>query len=393
MNQLAPSSESHTQPYVPCRVGHLVQELSELSPQEERPKFWELAHLLENLHHHRAGVQGRMLGALYAPFDPDGETVPPEPAREESLHRFEARLEELLRAARFEPIPREQLETTGDREVLARLKIDPDLDAIERLAVWARGRGTKAHRIRPFRRLFRLQEVEVVTHRRVVVVVRTRDDPHLSLKLFKDVPLRDLELLLPTVRVRMRLFDKLKLSGSGSAAAISAWKLLRMAYAYTPGLAKLLALPLQVLFLPLFLLVGGIYGGKTVLDYAKIRASYVTALAEHLYAITLASNHSVIARLAEMAAEEETKGLLLAYALLRREERPGIGPEALRERVEAFVWDRYRARVAFDTDGALRELDELAISWRAEGGARSVLPVDAALRNVDKAWDELYSPR
>lgn len=385
-----PGPGSH--PFIPCRVEQVVQELAALSPEAERPRFWKLAHLLENLHHHRAGVQGRLLGALYAPFDPDAETVAPEPAAAESLQRFEARLDELLRAANFEPVPRETLETPGEREVLNRLKIDPDFDAVERLSVWVRGRGTKALRIRPVRRMFRLHEVEVPTHRRVVVAVRTRHDPHLTLKLFKDVPVRDLELLLPTVRVRMRLFDKLKLSGSGGAAAISAWKLLRLAYVYTPGLAKLLALPFQVLLLPLFLLVGGIYGGKTVLDYAKIRASYVTALAEHLYAITLASNRSVIALLAEMAAEEETKELLLAYALLGREPRPGIGPAALKERVEAFVQERWRARIAFDADGALRELDELALGWRGEGDARSVLPVDAALRNVDKAWDELYSP-
>lgn len=379
--------------FVPARVGHLVQELSELVPAEDRPRFWELAHLVENLCHHRAGVMGRLLGELYAPFDPDAETVPPAAAREEGLASFEARLETALAAANFDPVPREVLVTPGDREVLARLAIDPDLDAVERLGVWVRGRGTKAVRLRPVRRMFRLQEMEVATYRRVVVAVRTRDDPHLTLKLFKDVPERDLELLLPTVRVRMKLFDKLKLSGSGSAAAISAWKLLRLAYTYTPGLAKLLALPFQALLLPLALLVGGVYGGKTILDYGKIRASYVTALAEHLYAITLASNLSVVSRLAELGGEEETKEALLAYALLLGEGRPGLSAAALQARAEAWVWDRYRARARFDVQDALAKLDDLALCWRASDGACAVVPLDAALRAVDRAWDELYQAR
>lgn len=377
--------------FVPCRVGHLVQELSEWVEPELRPQWWELAHQVENLYHHRASVRARLLGALYAPFDPDSDTVPAASAREESLGRLEVRLGELLEAANFEVVPQDALVTARDREVLARLQLDPDPDALERVGVWARGRGTKALRLRPIRRMFRLQEVEVPTWRRVVVAVRTRDDPHVTLKMFKDVPLHDLELLLPTVRVKMKLFDKLKLSGSGSAAAISAWKLLRLAYTYTPGLAKLLALPFQALLLPAALLVGGVYGGKTILDYSKIRASYVTVLAEHLYAITVASNQSVISRVAEMAGEEDTKELLIAYALLLRLGRTGADPQALRGEAESFLWDRYRAQVRFDVEDALHKLEDLALVWRSPAGGQGVIPVPAALRNLDRSWDELYS--
>lgn len=379
--------------FVPCRVGHLVQELGEWVAPEDRPRFYELAHLLENLFHHRAGVQARLVGGLYAPFDPDNDTVPPASAREEALVRLEGRLGDLLQAGNFEAVPEDRLVTARDREVLARLQIDPDRDALERVGVWARGRGTKAVRLRPLRRMFRLQEVEVPTWRRVVVAVRTRDDPHLTLKMFKDVPQYDLELLLPTVRVKMKLLDKLKLSGSSSAAAISAWKLLRLAYTYAPGLAKLLALPFQALLLPLVLLVGGVYGGKTILDYTKIRASYVTVLAEHLYAITIASNGSVLSSVADMAGEEETKEILLAYALLLREGRRGVSVEDLRAAAESFLWDRYRVRVRFDVEDALHKLEELALVWRASSGGLGVVPLEAALRTVDQAWDELYSAR
>lgn len=374
--------------FVPCRKSHLVQELADLFEPADRPAFWELARLVEDLFHHFAGCESRLVEGLYAPFDPDTETVPPVPLT--PLPRLQERLDRLLERANFERAPQDALLTRSDREALARLKIDPDLDAIEDIAIYHRGRSAKAITIRPVRRLFRLEERDVPTYRRVALLVRTRKDPHVTLKLFKEVPCQDLELLVPTVRVKMKLFDKLKLSGSGGAAVVSAWKLLRALYTYAPGLAKLLAVPFQALLLPIGALITGIYGAKTLLDYSKIRASYITALAEHLYAVTMASNAAVIARLGVLAGEEETKEALLAYALLARARDP-LTPDELKARAEAWVWDRYRARVTFDVVDALRKLDELALCVRT-GERVSVVPIDAALRNVDQTWDETYSP-
>lgn len=381
--------------FIPCRVVHLTGELAEsFDSPAEREAFWALARVVEALQHHYAGGRSRLVESLYAALDPDADTVDPAAlGRDEPVERLLAALEELLARANFEPVPEERLLNRHDREVLAQLNVDADLAGLEELRVFTRGAGTKAITLRPARRLFRLVEREVPTYRRVAIAVRTRDEPWVYLRLFKDVPTCDLELLLPTVRVKMKLLDKLKLSGSGGAAAISAWKLLRLAYVYTPGLAKLLAVPFKILLLPLVVLVGGIYGGKTVLDYSKIRASYVTALAEHLYAITMASNRSLVSRAAAMAGEEETKEVLLAYAVLAAAGEDGLTPAELGARADALIWERYRARITFDVEDALAKLDELALLWRKEGDERlRVVPLAAALRKVDAAWDELFEP-
>ncbi len=378
--------------FVPCRTSHLAHELTHQFEPDDRPAFWELVRVVEDLHHHYASVDARLIEALYSPFDPDAETAPPEPTRPESFQRLQERLDRLLARANFERVPPDVLVTRSDREVLARLKIDPDLDALEEIAIYTRGRGQKAVTLRPVRKFFRLEEHEVPTYRRVALLVRTRRDPHVTLKLFKDVPQQDLELLIPTVRVKMRLLDKLKLSGSSGAAVVSAWKLLRALYTYAPGLAKLLAVPFQALLLPLAVLITGIYGSKTLLDYSKIRASYITALAEHLYAITMASNAAVVARVGSMGGDEDTKEVLLAYAVLARAGEP-LAPDELARRVEALLFERYRARVTFDVHDALHKLEELAVCARTPDGRHGALPIDAALRNVDRAWDEVYSAR
>ncbi|MCA8924532.1 MAG: DUF3754 domain-containing protein [Planctomycetes bacterium] len=369
----------------------MLGELSELIPPAERPAFWEVARVAENLFHHFSDARRRGVTELYAGFDPDGETVPaPRISDRDPVGRLDEGLGVLLERANFDRAPDAALMTQADADVLRELDLDADLGALEQLSVYHRGRGSKAVRIRRARKLFRLQEEALPTFRRVALLVRTHEDPHVYLKLFKDVPCRDLELLLPTVRVKMKLFDKLKLSGSSGAALVSAWKLLRMAYSYAPTLAKLIAVPFKLFLLPVVLLVGVFYGGKTLMDYSKIRAAYVTALAERLYAITMASNRAVLARLADMAGEEDTKEFLIAYALLYAQ-GPVASLEELQQRAEAFVWDRYRARVRFDVEDAVHKLDELAITWRKADGRLGVVPFEAALRTLDGTWDELYS--
>lgn len=376
--------------FIPCRTTHLAGELAERWPPEARPAFWHLVRVVEDLHHHRGSTLARLVESLYAPFDPDADTLPPErPVHPRPVARLVEQLGALLERANYDRIPTERLLTATDREVLARLKLETDANAIEEIGVWVRGRGHKAILRRPFRSAFRLVEREVETYRRVVLVVRTAHDPCVVLKLFKDVPRDDLELLLPTVRVRMKLLDKLKLSGSGGAAAVSAWKLLKVVWLHAPGLAKLLAIPLQALLLPFFVVVTGVYGGKTLVDYTKIRVSYVAALAEHLYAITMASNGSVVARLAAMAGEEDTKEALLAYALLSGTSRTR---DELKAAAEELVWDRYRARIGFDVDDALAKLRELALVAEDEAGRLSALPLPAASRSLDAAWDEVHAP-
>ena len=384
---------------LPCSVSRLVHDLAEPFAAPEQARFWELARVVEGLFHHYGSCQARLAEELYEAFDPDrgallgaprpwsdpAVTADPAGDLERLMHRFGR----LLTAANFTSVDPAALMRADDREVLLQLNIDPDVDALESLAVFVRGAGTKAITLRPASKLFRLVEREVPTYSRVLVVVRTRGDPSLFLKLFKDVPHADLELLLPTVRVKMKLLDKLKLTGSSGAAALSAWKLLRLAYRLAPGLAKLFAVPFKLVLLPVALVVGGIYGGKTLLDYTKIRASYVTALAEHLYAITLASNRAAVSRLAVMAGEEEAKEVLLAYRLLQAAPRPGLTIQALREQAGAFARERYGVELRFDAEDAVAKLEDLDLIW-TEDGRLNAVSVEAALRKVDEAWDDLY---
>jgi hypothetical protein len=146
--------------------------------------------------------------------------------------------------------------------------------------------------------------------------------------------------------------------------------------------------------LPLIVLVGGVYGGKTFLDYTKIRVSYMTELARHLYELSVATDGAVLARLAQMAAEEEAKEILLGWTFLHAAGPDGRTPSELDDGVKAWLRARLGESVWFDIGDALSTLDERGLLRpRVEGSrARIALAPDEACRALDKAWDDIYTP-
>jgi hypothetical protein len=382
--------------FIPARLCHLTDRLAETFFSDTGPRrklFYDLARLAEDLERHYASVKLRAAQELYAPYDPDAETVPPATVSPsdavQSARLFES-VREAFERANFERLPRSLFEAPRDVVGLKGARLDLGLDAIESFEVFVRGKGQKALALRPAKNWFRRVEVELPTYVRAAVAIRTRHDPHVTLKLYKDIAEPDVHLVLPTVKLKMRTLDKLTLSGSSGAALISAAKTLVIVGAWASHERPL---PVQVLVLCLaVLLLGAVYGGKTVLDYTKIKASYLTLLAEHLHALTLASNRSVLTHLVELSSEEETKEVLVAYALLAVAGNAGLTPEALGARACAWIREHYACEVAFDVPDALAKLDELALARPGQAGARIALPLEEAVRRLDQTWDDLYTP-
>lgn len=381
---------------LPARVAHLRDRLGEAFFADTAPRqklYLDLARLVEDLERHYASVRLRATQELYSPYDPDCETVPPATVSPSDAVQAERLFESAARAfeaANFEPVSPDVFRESHEVVGLKGAKLDLGLESVERFAVYVRGSGHKALALRPAKNWFRRVELDLPTHVRAAVLVRTKHDPHVQLRLYKDIAQADVHLLLPTVRIRMRTLDKLTLSSSGGAAAISIVKSLALVAAWA---AHERPLPVQVLvFCVAVVLLCGIYGGKTVLDYTKIKASYLTLLAEHLHALTLATNRSVLTHLVELVAEEETKEVLVAYSLLAAAGPGGLAPSELGSRAAEWLRKTYACEVAFDVPDALRKLEELALVRTAAGDRRVVVPLEDGVRRLDEAWDDLYTP-
>src|SRR5262249_6070337 len=155
--------------------------------------------------------------------------------------------------------------------------------------------------------LFQPQPVEVPIFRRLVLVLKLKpgrlsgpgvSSEHVYLKLFKDIPRIDVDMLLPGARVKLFLLDRGKIGvGLLSGIATMAWRLSSDLWHF-----------LQHLVLSdtaLWGLTAGTlgYGYKSYYDYQQTRQSYHLNLTQSLYFQNLDSNAGVITRLFDEAAD------------------------------------------------------------------------------------------
>src|SRR5205085_11836719 len=103
------------------------------------------------------------------------------------------------------------------------LNMDVDFDVFERLEVFARGDVLGTRTRRKLRNWYRLEEVQVPVYQRLVLILKQKphkrlgpkaDCDNVYLKIFKDIPKLDLEMLLPGARLQMPGVQRLKLGGS-----------------------------------------------------------------------------------------------------------------------------------------------------------------------------------
>ena len=129
------------------------------------------------------------------------------------------------------------------------------------------------------------------------------------LKLFKNVVAEDLEMLLPYVRIRMRLLDHVKIGSSvvgGVATAILK--------AFTAAILS----P----WVMLLILSGFLWSAiRSVYSFFSSKTKYMQALSSNLYFQNFANNTSALTQLVDYAETEECKELLAGLL------RPVFGAE------------------------------------------------------------------
>jgi Protein of unknown function (DUF3754) len=377
MPYVAPTPDPPGEPYIPLRVPDLVELLAReagtpqaaaLTPEQHAEYAFFANAMAERIH---AGFHS-MLDALanaYAPFDPDSDTLRLRClTREEevdSLERLFTTFTVLLERAGFHHMTRAEVEQTMQGASHWGIEMSVDWDVFDRAEIFYRGAGTGWRSRRPWWRFFRLQELQVPTFKRVVVILRQRPHKRLGknpdidsvfLKLFKDIPQMDIEMLLPGTRLRMPKFERGKLGGTIlSTFVYTLYKLLT-----TVSLGGILSGSLFALFSPLALLLG--YGYKTVYSFQVSRKTYMLQLAQSLYYQGLDTNAGVLHRLFHDAGEQEVRQVLLVHYFLWRFAGPaGWTAEELDLAIEVDLRKRINERIEIRPRDALTRLERLKI--------------------------------
>jgi hypothetical protein len=413
------NAAAHLEHFIPWRRAELVDRLClqpGLTPADQ-DGFRRFCTLLNATLHFEYLSQLESLKDAYAPFDPDSDTLNltklSYAARQEHLDVLFERFTWLLERANFCRLTQEDFQQALDSVSHRGLSLEVDFDFFERLEIFSRGEVLQTQQYRSWKNFYRKQEAQVPTFQRLVLIFRLRAGQHKTrkfdtddvfIKLFKDIPKPDLEMLLPGTRVKMSLKDRLKIvMPTVSGVAVSVYKAIKGALmAAAAGIYGVLAV--------LGVTCG--YGMRSFYGYLQTKQKYQLNLTESLYYQNLDNNAGVISRLLDEAEEQENREALLAYYFLWRkldvrgstadelgwQNRTaqktfpigGFTAEELDQRIEQFLSESLGRPIDFEVDDALAKLIRMNLV-RQVGPRRYVaLSLAEALETLDRTWDNYF---
>jgi hypothetical protein len=396
--------------YIPLRTSDLVELLAKdpKLPVQEREDFRQFCKLVAATWHFEYHETLEKLKDLFAPFDPDAETIEvnPLPAekRPERMNALFDQFVHLMEKANFKRLTRKDIDaaTEGGASDWG-INMHVDFDVFERVEVFVRGEAalerTKRHPIW----FWRVEKKKVPSYRRIVLLLKLRkhkripdniDTSRVYLKIFKDIPKLDLEMVLPGTSLQMPMTQKLKLGGSllgtiGYAIYSLGYKLVAAVTALFTAAATFAFTAIEYALIAPFVILAG-YGYKQWHGYQVTRLNYTKMLIESLYYQNLDNNLGVVTRLLDEAEEQECRETILAYYyLVKHAPAEGWSPEQLDDYVEMELEGKLKLKVDFEIGDALNKLEQLGIVTKA-GDKYRALPLKSALERLDYKWDNYF---
>jgi hypothetical protein len=405
--------------FIPWRKAELVEKLCTQPglTAAEQDGFGRFCELLGATLHFEYLAQFEELKNAYSPFDPDADTLRTKThsfaERQAHLNQLFERFTWLLERANFCRLTQDDFQEALDSVSHHGLSLEVDFEFFERLEIFSRGEVMQTQQYRSWKRLYRKQESQVATFQRLVIIFRLRPGRHKTrkfdtqdvfIKLFKDIPKPDLEMLLPGTRVRMSLKDRLKIAmPTVSGIALSVYKAVKGALmAAAAGIYGILA-------------VVGVtcgYGMRSFYGYLQTKQKYQLNLTESLYYLNLDNNAGVMSRLLDEAEEQENREAILAYYFLWRKldvrgsaadelgwknrsqqntfPAGGFTAEELDERIEQFLSRCLGRPIDFEVDDALAKLIRMNLVREVAPRRYVALSLAEALETLDRAWDNYF---
>jgi len=257
----------------------------------------------------------------------------------------------------------------------------------------------------------RSKSIEFINYDRVVVFIRFKDDydesnnPMLCckpgatlLKLFRNVPKADLEMLFPNTRVRMRVIDKLFIGipavVSGSIVLTTklgaSLVLLGSLFGFWLGVFNE---PVELNKTAVMVLTAGVaalggYLWKQFNNFKNRKLRFMQVLTQNLYFKNLDNNAGVFYRIADDAEEEECKESILAYYFLLVSEA-SLTKEILDTIIEDWFKEQTSVAINFEIDLALRKLLTLGLV-ESSGDEFTAVPIQEGIKKLDQRWDDYY---
>ncbi len=284
--------------FIPIRNAELIRRLADVADltAEDREHFLKLGGWLEAAFHRHYHQRREALKEAYFHFDPDADTPRVESLsaeqRERCLQSLFDQILTLLDSANYRRLTHSDIERALEATSDWGVNLHVDFDVFQRLEVFARGDMQVRRSTRHWRYFWRPKEIDLPIYQRLAIVLKLRDHPRLEkhadaetvyVRLFKDIPQMDLEMLLPGTRVRISWLDQSRIwVPTMSGLAITVFKIIKgillLAFAGVWGILAVVGL------------LGGTigYGLRSFFGYQRAKDKYQLNLTRSLLRLGLA---------------------------------------------------------------------------------------------------------
>lgn len=356
----------------------------------------------------------------YEPFDPDSDLLITRQYTPDEKKRLQKRavadVRRILERANYVSIDPKSVELILTKDSHYGLDLHVDLGVFEECLLFYRGKTTRRDKRTNYRKFMRKEEFDVPIFRRLCllfklkpfkvrvkevmaeknvtekeaekIVTRMRGslpaevkEDNIYIKLFKNIPRNDLEMVFPNTRVRFRLLDKIKLGVTGGGAV-------GMGLVGTAGklAAGGLTMANPVALMGAVAGLGGIAFRQGV-NFMNQKQRYMVVMAQNLYFHAMADNRGVMIKLSERGAEEDVKEEILLYSVLAKETCNRSDLELIDGAIESYLRSAFDIQVDFDLPDALERLIADGVVREDADGTLHTLPPAQAAQHLDAKWD------
>ncbi|HIP40046.1 MAG TPA: DUF3754 domain-containing protein [Desulfocapsa sulfexigens] len=404
--------------FIPFRKADLIKiclDQEKLSTDDQH-SFKSFCRLLESIFHFEFHQTLETLKDCYAPFNMDVDTRMVQQysqnEKEELQQKLVKTMTDLLKSANYRQITSKDLKEAIVEESLFKIRLEVDFNDFEDVIFYMRGESRKQETLVKYFGL-KKESFEFTNYERVAVYIKFKDADYFAskkqkninftpgstiIKLFRNVPKADLEMLFPNSEVRMKTIDKLiiglpaAVSGVGVVVTKLGASLLLVGsfISFWLGLTDREVIIQQKHLIALGIGLGTL-GGFLFKQFNKFKnrkIKFMKALTDSLYFKNLDNNQGVFHHLIDAAEEEEFKEAMLAYYFLLTQDED-LDMAALDHVIEKWFQLTLSCPMDFEVNDAIDKLLRLNLVEEHNGIIKAKSIVEAR-RILDKTWDNYF---
>jgi hypothetical protein len=366
--------------------------------EEMKAKFSNVFKMFEAIWHHDMHHSLEHLKSEYENMNPDNYTDCN--YEEKNVSSFLQSLDDVMVDGNWLPITDDEIQESLEGEDVLPISLDVRFDEFKNMKLYKLGSHFKDTEIKSFYGL-KVESKRIKIFDSVLTVLEFNDEDWfletrkrkknylgkegegLHIRLFKDVPHLDMEVIFPNTSPSMRTMEKIKIAAPLVGGIVS------LSMKYGPLLFGGESGSTSLSLIGGLLTAMGTYVLKTYTSYQKTREKFRSIVAKDMYFKGIANNESVLTYIVDMGEEQEVKEAICAYMFIHNSDEK-LTEEELDDLIENWLLTNFNHDIDFEVDDALAKLNKMKLLTIDENNKLSVIGPDEALIILDEYWDNLY---